>query len=104
MREQIKAAELGGTPPFLSVVRRCRSDGYSCVWIVGRNPYFATQDGASIPCHVSFGVPYVDIEDPRCRPRPATAPGKGRYVKVVGRDGKEGMRKVIIGTIGIHRE
>ena len=50
---------------------------------------------------VSFGVPYIDAEDPRCKPRPAIALGKGSYVKVVGREGTMSKKMIIVGTIGI---
>ena len=49
MPEEMRAAELGNTPPFVSVGRRCLNDGYSCVWLSGRNPYFASQDGTTLP-------------------------------------------------------
>ena len=63
----------------------------------------ATQDGTIIPCLVSFGAPYVDTEDPRCKPRPVIVPGKGSYVKVVDRDGDTGRTVIVVGTIGIQR-
>ena len=63
-----------------------------------------THDGTIIPCLVSFGVPYIDIEDPRCKPRPATVPGKGSYVQVVDREGKQGKKLVIVRTIGTQKE
>ena len=31
MPEEVRAADLGNTPPLLSVGRRCLNDGYSCV-------------------------------------------------------------------------
>ena len=48
--------------------------------------------------------PYIDTQGPSCRPRLAIAPGKGSYVKVVDREGKQGKKMVIVGTIGILRE
>ena len=88
MPEEVRAVEWGNTPPLLSVGRRCLNDGYSVVWLSGKNPYFVTSDGTIIPCLVSFGIPYIDTEDPRCKPRPVTVPGKGSYMMVVDRDGK----------------
>ena len=49
MPEEVRAAELGNTPPLLSVGRRCLSDGCSIVWRSGRNPYFVTQEGTRSP-------------------------------------------------------
>ena len=72
------------------------SDGYSFVWLSGRNPYVAAHDGAVVLCVVSFGVPYIDTEDPRRKPRPATVLGKGSYVKVAHREGKHGKPMVIV--------
>ena len=77
MPEEVRAVELGNTPPLLSVGRRCLNDGYSFLWLSGENPYFVTSDGTIIRCLVSFGVPYIDTEDPRCKPRPVIALGKG---------------------------
>ena len=45
MSEEVHAVELGDTPPLLSVGRRCLNEGYSFVWIAGRNPYFVTKEG-----------------------------------------------------------
>ena len=50
------------------------------------------------------GVPHLGTEDPRCKPRPVTVPGKGSYVKVVNREGTQGNQMVIIGTISIQKE
>ena len=104
MPAEVRAVELGTTPPLLSVGRRCLTDGYSFVWLSGKNPYFVTNDGAIIPCLVSFGVLYIDTEDPRCKPRPVTVPGKGSYVKVVDREGKQGNTMVVVGASGIQTE
>ena len=38
MPEEVRAVELGNTPPLLSIGRRCLNDGYSCVRLSGRNP------------------------------------------------------------------
>ena len=54
MPDEVRAVELGRTPPLLSVGRRCRDDGYTFVWLSGKNPYFVTSDGTIIPCLVSL--------------------------------------------------
>ena len=97
--EEVRALKVGNTPPLLSVGRRCLNDGYSFVWLSGRSPYFVTSDGNITPCLVYVGVPYVDTEDPRCKPRPATVLWKGSNVKVVDREGEQGGTMVIIGAI-----
>jgi hypothetical protein len=66
MSEEVLALELGDTPPLLSVGRRCRNEGYSFVWIAGRNRYFVTKEGMILPCKTSWGVPHIDTEDPTC--------------------------------------
>ena len=83
MSEEVHAVELGDTPPLLSVGRRCLNEGYSFVWIAGRNPYFGTKEGMTPPCKTSFGVPYIDTEDPDCKLRSVTVLGKGSYVRVM---------------------
>ena len=77
MPEEVHAVELGDTPPppLLSVGRRCLNEGYSVVWIAGRNPYFVTKEGLILSCKTSCGVPYIDTEDPDCKLRPVNVPG-----------------------------
>jgi hypothetical protein len=101
MSEEVHAVELGDTPPLLSVGRRCLNEGYSFVWIAGRNPYFVTKEGMILPCKTSGGVPYIDTEDPDCKLRPVNVPGKGSYVRMI--ELNKGTRKklVIVGAIGI---
>ena len=41
---------------------------------------------------------------PLCRPRLATALGKGSYVKVVDRGYKQGKKMTIVGSVGTQRE
>jgi hypothetical protein len=50
MPEEVHALEIRDTPPLLSVGRRCLNEGYSFVWIAGRNPYFVTKEGMILPC------------------------------------------------------
>ena len=101
MAEEVHAVELGDTPPLLSVGRRCLNEGYSFVWIAGRNPYFVTKEGMMLPCKTSGGVPYIDTEDPDCKLRPVNVLGKGSYVRMI--ELNKGTRKklVIVGTLGI---
>ena len=101
MSEEVHAVELGDTPPLLSVGRRCLNEGYSFVWIAGRNPYLVTKEGMLLPCKTSCGVPYINTEDPDCKLRPVTVPGKGSYVRLMEQNREPHKKLVIVGTIGI---
>ena len=101
MSEEVHALEFGGTPPLLSVGRRCLSEGYSFVWIAGRNPYFVTKEGMILPCKTSCGVLYIDTEDPDCKLRPVTVFGNGSYVRMMEQSRGSQKKLIIVGTIGI---
>ena len=62
------------------------------------------ENGAITPWLMSCGAPYIDTEDPRCEPRPVTAPGEGSFVKAVDRKGEHGENMTVGGTIGIQND
>ena len=47
------------------------------------------------------GVPYIDTDNPSCQLQTVTIPGKGRFVKGMGRKDKVGAKLVISGTIRV---
>ena len=50
---------LAGSPPLLSVGRRCMHDGMSFVWPAGSDPYFILRTGQKVPLRVDGYVPYL---------------------------------------------
>jgi hypothetical protein len=101
MSEDVHALEFGDTPSLLSVGRRCLNEGYSFVWIAGRNPYFVTKEGMILPCKTSCDVPYIETEDTDCKLRPVTVLGKGSYVRMMEQNRGSRKKLVLVGTIGI---
>ena len=62
--------QMPDSPALMSVGRRCMVHGYSFIWMAGREPYFITRDASSIiPCAIRAGVPYLDPDEPKCKPR-----------------------------------
>jgi hypothetical protein len=86
--------ELGNTAPLL-----VGGETMLTRWVLARaavwqEPILRHGRRRQYPLPGILGVPYIDTEDPRCKPRPATVPGKGSYVKVVGREGQHGTKMV----------
>ena len=93
MPEYVCATEMPDSPALMSVGRRCMVHGYSFVWMAGREPYFITRDASSIiPCAIRGGVPYLDPEEPKCKPRAFETDGKKYGAYLFDRKSNKGTR------------
>lgn len=62
-----KAYVLDETPAVLSVGKKCMEQGYSFIWLSGRDPYMMDDGGECTPLTVRDNIPYIKLNDPKKR-------------------------------------
>jgi hypothetical protein len=100
MPEYVCATEMPNSPALMSVGRRCMVHGYSFIWMAGREPYFISRDAACIiPCVIRGGVPYLDPDEPKCKPRVFETHGKKYGAYLFDRKSNKGKKVVIVAPL-----
>jgi hypothetical protein len=100
MPEYVCATEMPDSPALMSVGRRCMVHGYSFIWMAGREPYFISRDASSIiPCVIRGGVPYLDPDEPKCKPRVFETHGKKYGAYLFDRKSNKGKKVVIVAPL-----
>ena len=69
LNQNSKAYVLEETPAVLSVGKKCMEQGYSFIWLSGRNrnPYMMDDNGECTPLTVRDNIPYIKLNDPKGR-------------------------------------
>ena len=67
LNQDSKAYVLEETPAVLSVGKKCMEQGYSFIWLSGRNPYMMDDNGECTPLTVRDNIPYIKLNDPKGR-------------------------------------
>ena len=67
LSQDSKAYVLEERPAVLSVGKKCMEQGYSFIWLSGRDPYMMDDDGECTPLTVRDNIPYIRLNDPKGR-------------------------------------